>query len=310
MKIQYLSYRQIDKAKWDAGILAAEFPLAYAMSWYLDASTGHQWDALIGGDYEYLMPLPKTAKIPFFPQVYQPVLSQQLGVFGPPVSGPTLLLFLQNIPAIFGRIALPLHAGLPDLSANLPGIRQRTNLVLDLSRPYPDIRAGYAHGLRQRLKKAKSQLKLEESDDIHGFIRFCSDTLGDKLPYTKQDKKKLRDLLQAIKANKAGRIYRVVGLAGQTCAMGLFLIFEDRIINIMNAASGEGRAAAAIHYLFDSMIRKYQGKAALFDFEGSEIPGVRAFFESFGSNNQPYTFYQQGKLPFWLQPIKKVLRRN
>lgn len=309
MTIQYIRHAQIDKTKWDARIRDSDFPLPYAMSWYLDASTGMSWDALIGGDYQYVMPLPVTQKIPFFPQVYQPILTQQLGVFGEAVNRELLQLFLHHLPPVFGRTALPLHAQNPDLSETLPHVRQRSNLVLDLSLSYPDIRQGYAHGLQQRLKKAKNNLKIQECDDVDAFVGFCSATLREKLPYNRKDRQQLRSLLLAIKHHKAGRMYRVVDPSDHTCAMGLFLVFGGRVINIMNAVTDPGRKQAALHFLFDNIIRKFQGQAAVFDFEGSEIPGVRAFFESFGSKNEPYTFFEKGILPGWLRVIRSLRRK-
>ena len=77
----------------------------------------------------------------------------------------------------------------------------------------------------------------------------------------------------------------------------------------MNAVTDAGRKQAALHFLFDNIIRKFQGQAAVFDFEGSEIPGIRAFFESFGAKNEPYTFFERGTLPIWIRIIRS-LRRN
>ena len=50
--IRYLRRQDIDDAKWDACI-----HLIYGKSYYLDHMTDGQWDALIMGDYEIIMPL-------------------------------------------------------------------------------------------------------------------------------------------------------------------------------------------------------------------------------------------------------------
>lgn len=297
MEIQFLTNKQINREKWDACIADADCPLPYALSWYLDKSTGHQWHALVAEDYFYVMPLPYNKKIPFFPQIYQPILSQQLGIFGRKVSTELMERFIQSIPSKFRLTTIPFNHCNPDLSSKDHRFVLRTNLILDLNRPYNEIKNNYAHGLRQRLKKAAGKLKISETDDTGAFLRFCTETLRNKLPYNTKQVKHLRQLLPAIKAQKAGRIYQIIDTEGNTCAMGLFLIYKDRIINLMNASTEYGRKSAAIHYMFDTIIHKYQGKAAIFDFEGSEIPGVRSFFESFGAQNAPYTFFRQGKMP-------------
>ena len=52
--IQYLEHNQIDKKKWDATI--EECGNIYAYSWYLDV-VHPQWEALVEGDYDTVMPL-------------------------------------------------------------------------------------------------------------------------------------------------------------------------------------------------------------------------------------------------------------
>mgnify|MGYP005608752309 FL=1 len=55
--IQYFSYQQIDKKKWDNCIAAAGNGLLDACSGYLDSMAVHG-DALVLKDYEMVMPLP------------------------------------------------------------------------------------------------------------------------------------------------------------------------------------------------------------------------------------------------------------
>jgi len=43
--------------------------------------------------------------------------------------------------------------------------------------------------------------------------------------------------------------------------------------------------------LFDSIIEEYAGQKKILDFEGSGIPGVARFFQSFGAVNEPYYVY-------------------
>lgn len=309
MEIQFLTNKQINREKWDVCIANADCPLPYVLSWYLDASTGNQWHALVAGDYCYVMPLPYNKKIPFFPQVYQPILSQQLGIFGRTVSTELMERFIQSIPSKFSLTNIPFNHCNPDLTTRDHRFALRTNLILDLNRPYNEIKNNYAHGLRQRLKKAAGKLKISETDDTWAFQKFCMEIMGNKLPYNSKQTKHLKQLLTAIKAQKAGRIYRIIDTQGNTCAMGLFLIYKDRIINLMNASTENGRKSAAIHYMFDTIIHKYQGKAVVFDFEGSEIPGVRGFFESFGAQNAPYTFFRHGQLPGIVLLGKRLITR-
>mgnify|MGYP006875189819 CR=1 FL=1 len=79
MRIAYILHKDIDKLKWDACIQKAKNSLLYVHSFYLDiVSSG--WDALIAGDYEYVMPLTHRKKLGIA-YLAQPAFTQQLGVF-------------------------------------------------------------------------------------------------------------------------------------------------------------------------------------------------------------------------------------
>ena len=80
MAIKYLLYQQVDKQKWDACIGSANNGLIYGYSTYLDAMANN-WDALVSGDYELVMPLPWRKKYGVY-YLYQPFLTACLGVFG------------------------------------------------------------------------------------------------------------------------------------------------------------------------------------------------------------------------------------
>ena len=63
-QIQYLSHKEINKTKWDACILNAPNGLIYPYSFYLD-HMAKNWDALVFGDYEAVMPLTWNKKYSF-----------------------------------------------------------------------------------------------------------------------------------------------------------------------------------------------------------------------------------------------------
>src|SRR3990172_7490113 len=77
--ITYLKHSEIDKPKWDKCIQNSSNGLIYAYSWYLDFVSPN-WQALVRGDYEYVMPL--TCKKKYgINYLHQPFFAQQLGVF-------------------------------------------------------------------------------------------------------------------------------------------------------------------------------------------------------------------------------------
>lgn len=57
MQIKYVKNKNIDKKIWDKTVFAAYNGLIYGCSWFLD-NLADDWDAVIVGDYEYILPLP------------------------------------------------------------------------------------------------------------------------------------------------------------------------------------------------------------------------------------------------------------
>jgi hypothetical protein len=66
----------------------------------------------------------------------------------------------------------------------------------------------------------------------------------------------------------------------------------------MNTTTSEGRKVEANHYLVDSVIKEFAGTSLTFDFEGSDLPGVKSFYENFGAVNEPYFIVKYNNLPW------------
>lgn len=98
--IRYLSHSKIDKPQWDACIERSVNRLPYAVSWWLDVvSPG--WEALVSDDYRSVMPLTWHKKLGIY-YLYQPYLTQQLGIFSTQVITPEETgRFLAAIPGKF-----------------------------------------------------------------------------------------------------------------------------------------------------------------------------------------------------------------
>src|SRR5882757_2918986 len=78
--IRYVKRQDLDLDAWDECIRLSPAGLLYARSFFLDAVTDGQWDALIMGDYEAVMPLTWNKKYGFT-YLYQPHFVPVLGVF-------------------------------------------------------------------------------------------------------------------------------------------------------------------------------------------------------------------------------------
>lgn len=238
---------------------------------------------MILGDYEAVIPLPWNSKIPGYQQVYQPLFCQQLGLFTHHKEEFSLYNVLGIVRKRFRLIQLRVHKG--NLIEHV-NFKDKTNLELTLNLPYEQIVEGYHKSLRKRLNKT-AKLVVNESTTVGEVISYYRRHVGSKTSLKDRDFNAAGVLFEEIHQRGLLDLYRVEQ-DGVVVTQGLFIVFKGRIINVMAASNLQGRDGYAMHFLIDHVIQKYAGRAAIFDFEGSEIPGVKAFFESFGSENVPY----------------------
>jgi len=302
MEILYLKNRDIDKARWDVTVADDLQGLPYAYSWYLDQSTSGQWDALITPDYQYAMPLPWNGKIFGIKQIFAPLLTQQLGIAGPNLSEEITINFLNSIPKKFKKIVYPLNQ-----SIDHPDCRTKTNLVISLSNSHQKIQEGYKKNLIRGIRTAAEKTSINESLMINDLLTFYQQTLESKLPFSQKDWQHIRQLLQAATQHLETLMLEVRNKNGQRLALGIFIITKIRIVYLMGCANAEGRKKFSSSFILDTVIKRYSGTNRIFDFEGSDIPGVYKFFKSFGGEEANISVYEKNDLP-WL--VREVMERR
>lgn len=293
-RIPFLTRKQIDTTAWNQAVDRSSSGLPYAYSWYLDLVTDKKWGALVKGDYKQVCPLPWNRKLMGLPQVYQPPFSQQLGVFGADLDWPQQEAFMQAIPRQFQKVHLMLHAY--DASGLPKNTRWKTNLVLPLNRSYEAIQADFSKSLRKRVRQASTELELRAQGSVESLVAFYRGELEAKVGLSAKSYQRARQLFQELLNRQMGEIYQVYDQKDQLVCTGLFVKTDRRVINLFGASNARGRETYAMHFLLAMLIRRYAGQDLLFDFEGSEIPGVAQFFHSFGAVEQPFFAYQRDTL--------------
>jgi len=293
MSIQYLKRREIDVEKWDAAIEQAINGMPYAFSWYLDVIAEGRWDALVTEDYKVVFPLPWSRKLYFMQFISQPFFAQQLGVFSEnKISEKTAQQFFEAIPKKFIRVQINLNSGNPRPTQNKFSTLSKENFILSLDKDYQTTYQGYSRSARNNLRKAKKaglQFGKPLLPEIHSEFYFRE--IGSRVHVLKNKHYRLATKLmeKAIKRKK-GEIFTVENPEGQLCAAAFYLFSHNRIINLFSAPSEVGKKMGAMYFLHDRIIYEYANSGKVFDFEGSTIPSIASFFQTFGSKNQPYHF--------------------
>ncbi len=301
--IHYVQRHIIDVSKWDACIEASSNSLVYAYSSYLDAMSDH-WDALIMGDYEYVMPLTWRKKIGTR-YLYPPPFTQQGGVFSRQVISPELVKEFLTLAAThfpFGDIYL-------NYASPMAGLQKHCNYILPLNTAYTQLTKGYKKDLQNNLKIA----------DRHN-LNYASGT--NPLEVTKLFKNRYASQIGSIDANGftrfenlilgANRYYHsivrlVTSGANELLAAALLVVSGKRLYLIESYVSDDGRKMSANHFLLDRLIHEHSSGDWLLDFEGSDIPGIARFYANFGAVDQPYYFYHYNHLPLIQRKVKQLV---
>lgn len=264
--------------------------------------------AIVGEDYNWVMPL--TTKRKFgISYLYQPPFTQQTGVFA---KDQDIEIPWKSIIALtqkrykFWEINFNYATPSEVFPAEVK-IIAATNFILPLQQSFARLYADYHNDLKRNIRRSekfrlvyrplKDQLKAID-EYIHHYGGRMSHVSAEDYSRFKQ--------VAAIAATRNQLICReVVNQQNDLLATVLILNNGKRLYNMMNSTTAAGRKVEANHFLINSVIREFAGSDLIFDFEGSDLPGVKSFYQNFGAINQPYYMVRYNNLPW---PIKLLKR--
>ena len=302
--IQYLQHHQVDKQRWNNCIDIAGNGLIYGYAYYLDAMST-SWDALVLGDYEAVMPLPYRKKWGIS-YLYQPFLTAQLGIFGNNLSAALLEKFLDAIPSKFKYWDFNLNYGnlFPLHNYNL---RQRTNYVLDLNKPYPEIAAQYRENTKRNIKRSYPfKVQVRKGIPVSEVIELNrQQSIHQNQALSNDDYNRFKSLYALLEPQDKAMTYGVYTERNELLASVAFLYSYQRAYYLLVGNHPNSRALGASHRLIDSFIQDHAGKPLILDFEGSDIASLAFFYRSFGAHQENYSSIVLNRLPWPIKWLKK-----
>jgi len=297
--VNYLRYDEVDTDKWDYCLANSPNALVYAQSWYLDKLC-LEWDALVLGDYQYVMPLTFRRKYGFR-YLYQPLYCQQLGIFPTPTKDITTAFYEKAKQYfLFARI----HLNAKNFPVSDMEVEVRYNLVININEPYPELASRFSRDTVRKLKNAShNRLSFINGLALKDYLDFKKENSAIKL--SKEDLMKLHHLLAFSLSRNLGEVYGVYDHRNKLCAAAFFVRYRKRVTVVDAATSQEGRALDATYYLIDQFIFQHAGKEYLLDFEGSLIERIARIYKGFGAIPEIYYYLSWNNLPVWAKWLKR-----
>ena len=303
MRLQYLTYNEIDKAKWDTCIDKAPNGLVYAYTAYLDAMA-KQWDAIVLNDYEAVMPLTWNKKYGVY-YLYQPPFTASLGVFGQSISANLLINFLESIPAKFKYWDISLnHSNVFRLPAF--NLYQRVNHVLSLQDSYNTIYERFRDNIKRNIKKSEQlSLVIKEDIELAPVLALAKEQVRQFAAITDKDLGNFKKIYEHLHQKEQATTYGVYTPAGELIASSVFFFSHRRAYYILVGNHPNGKTLGASHALINTFIKDHAGRDILLDFEGSDIHNLAFFYSSFGAREEKYAGLRVNRLPWLLKWMKK-----
>ena len=300
--IKIIPSKNIDREKWDECVHSSPNGMIYALSNYL-SQMADNWSGIVLGDYEVVLPIPWRKKIGIR-YAYDVPFIQQLGWFAKNDHINTAELLEQLFTFVkYGSYSFNHGNALPVI-----GTKKQNNYTINLFAPYKSIAEEYKNDAVNNLKRAAGFHLCYQPCKYETALQMYVSAYKNRFSHTnEQDYLNFGSLCNSMHKQKMALARMVVDdNNGTVLATALFFKDRRRLYNLMNTTTAEGRKKSANHFLLDAVFKEFAGTGLLFDFEGSDIPGIMLFYEKFGAVNQPYPRLEKfNRLPL---PVKWLKR--
>ncbi|OYT10399.1 MAG: hypothetical protein B6I18_09340 [Bacteroidetes bacterium 4572_112] len=305
--IKYLKQSEIDYDKWDKCIAESLNSMVYAYSWYLDIVAG-EWDALIEDDYMSVFPLPYRIKLGI-KYVYQPVLTQQLGVFSrEDIDDNKTQQFVFAIPKDFKLIEINLNSYNKLYGNKKYKVISNTNIELNLGTDYESLKKAYSKNLKRNINKAKrNELSINNNLKPETLIELFKQNKGSEIDaFSENDYAIILRLMYFLIGNNKAEIIGTYSKEN-TLLCSIFIIKDSkRHIFIFSGLSDEGKEKGAMPFIVNNYIEEHTKENIIFDFEGSNNPSLARFFMGFGSYESIYKSLRYYQMNTALKSVLKI----
>ena len=183
MDVRFVPFDEIDVTRWNSCIHFAINGNVFGYHWFLK-NVSREFDALVEGNYESVMPLISRTSKWNYPQLFHPNDIGRLGIFSVHVlSPPRIQKFIEAIPSTYLGQQISFNEYNKSIIKDLPDATSSAWYQLDLSAPYEIIQNGYDPKALDLIENGRDQnwmphshIKPEELVDFFATIDGDTDT--------------------------------------------------------------------------------------------------------------------------------------
>ncbi|ANF52637.1 hypothetical protein A0O34_19910 [Chryseobacterium glaciei] len=279
--IRRLKYNEIDFKKYTECLENSEQRNWYANKNILDELSGN-WQLLVYGDYEAVMPVPLKKKLGFN-FVLMPLFCQQLGVFSKKDDRKINTKFL-NFLKKSSKVFLYSFNQNNDFEEIL---KKKKNYIIPISDYVILRRKKYFKGRKSTAKWAQ-HLFYKEIDLNADSINFIENNYKG-IPKRSDYEKFLRYL---VFLNKNGFLKLCGAYLDEKLINLAIVISEGKQLSLLALINDESfKNENGPSFLIDKILENYIHEKS-FNFMGSNIRGIEVFFKSFGAELQEYGYLE------------------
>lgn len=292
---------EIDPTEWDSMIDQSLNPKIEYYSWYLNA-VSNKWGAFFLNNFESAIPVAYRSIMHFLDCAHRPPFSQRTETINQKI-----LATHQEL-SLFQCVQKHFPCGTFSSIYSHDQTWRRTNLTIPLSEYRNNGTLSYTTHHKRRVKKSLSQgLHIDMQVKRLEFLHWISEFQKKNGKISGLDFNALLRLSLELEQRKLLRIVAARNEHSMIIAIGLYSDNGKRLVNLLSLSNPEGKKKIAMYGIVHSILQNIQDTHEIFDFEGSDLPGVRQFYQGFGPQIDPY--FEINWNHHWLCKLQQSFRK-
>jgi len=298
MNIKYIPFQEIDKVKWNSCIHYAVNSELSGYYWWLKAVV-KEWDAIVEGDYESVLPIFRRKDLWGRNSIYQPPLVDKIGIQSVHIlSRKRIVKMLELLPE-YHSVQMKfneMNIIPPDFEGT--ALRKKANRLL-LNKSHHAIREGYGYTAQALLMKPMSDdyyfQMMMKPEDIVNFAKSQN-----QLPY--DEHQTLRVFYNLL--HRGTLVSTVIqNRKKEVIAMMVFTYHLKKVKVLLSCQSPEGKSLNAVYRLYDHVFNLHQQKPLMFEFFHTDS----SIAEELGAESYDYwEINQSDLLGKWSERLEKI----